>query len=87
MTDYLYLFLRYVYWVLSGYFYLMIITLILSWTPLRSSRFYDFLDKIASLYLRYFRGWAVVGGTIDLSPMIGLLLYQLLLSFIASALR
>jgi len=87
MPDYLTTFLQYAYWVLSAYYYLMILTIILSWTPIRNSRFYDIIDKITSLYLRYFRGWAVIGGTIDLSPLIGLLLYQLLLSFIAGALR
>ncbi|MGI6392543.1 MAG: YggT family protein [Candidatus Izemoplasmatales bacterium] len=87
MPEYLVIILQYSYWALSAYYYLMIFTIILSWTPIRNTWFYDFIDKITSLYLRYFRGWVVIRGTFDLSPLIGLLLFQLLLSFIASALR
>ncbi len=79
--------LRYAYWVLTVYFYLMFATIIISWTPLRTSRLYGLLERLTSLYLRYFRGWIVIGGTLDLTPMLGLVLYQLLLTLVAGALR
>jgi uncharacterized protein YggT (Ycf19 family) len=62
----------------------MIVYVLLSWTPLRNSRFYYILSKIVDPYLGIFRGWLVFSN-IDFSPMLGLILYQVLLGVIARA--
>ncbi|MDD3113062.1 MAG: YggT family protein [Candidatus Izemoplasmatales bacterium] len=73
------------YQILRVYFYLMFATLILSWTPIRNTRFYNVLEKITMVYLNLFRGWLVVG-QIDLTPILGLILYQFILQMIGRAL-
>lgn len=72
------LLLYYMYLLLRIYFYVMIVYIILSWTPLVNSRFYQILSVIVNPYLGIFRGWFTFGGA-DFTPMIGLLLYQFLL--------
>jgi uncharacterized protein YggT (Ycf19 family) len=62
----------------------MIVYVLLSWTPLRNSRFYYILGKIVDPYLGIFRGWLVFSN-IDFTPMLGLILYQVLLGVIARA--
>jgi uncharacterized protein YggT (Ycf19 family) len=62
----------------------MIVYVLLSWTPLRNSRFYYILSKIVDPYLGIFRGWLVFSN-IDFTPMLGLILYQVLLGVIARA--
>ncbi len=74
-----------IYYFLMVYFYIMIVYIILSWTPLVNSKFYEVLRMIVHPYLGMFRGWLVFG-QIDLTPMLGLILYQFLLRFIAQAL-
>jgi len=78
------IFLEYAYYVLLAYFYTMIVYVLLSWTPLRNSRFYYILSKIVDPYLGIFRGWLVFSN-IDFTPMLGLILYQVLLGVIARA--
>lgn len=78
------IFLQYAYYVLLAYFYVMIVYILLSWTPLRNSQFYRLLSKIVDPYLGIFRGWIVLSN-IDFTPMLGLLLYQLILNTIARA--
>ncbi|HPD99809.1 MAG TPA: YggT family protein [Bacillota bacterium] len=78
------IFLEYAYYVLLTYFYIMIVYVLLSWTPLRNSRFYDILSKIVNPYLGIFRGWLVFSN-IDFTPMLGLILYQVILGVIARA--
>ncbi|MDY0317978.1 MAG: YggT family protein [Candidatus Izemoplasmatales bacterium] len=78
------IFLEYAYYVLLTYFYIMIVYVLLSWTPLRNSRFYDILSKIVNPYLGIFRGWLVFSN-IDFTPMLGLILYQFILGVIARA--
>ena len=78
------IFLEYAYYVLLAYFYVMIIYILLSWTPLRNSQFYRILSKIVDPYLGIFRGWIVLSN-IDFTPMLGLLLYQFILNIIARA--
>lgn len=75
------IFLYYAYIFLRIYFYIMIVYIILSWTPLVNSRFYSILEKIVNPYLGIFRGWFVFSG-MDFTPMIGLILYQFLLMLI-----
>lgn len=82
MLDFLY----YAYLVLTAYFYIMILYILLGWVPsIRSSRFYYYLSRIVDPYLGIFRGWLVFGG-LDFTPMVGLLLYQFILSIIYRAL-
>ncbi|MFA7560636.1 MAG: YggT family protein [Candidatus Izemoplasmatales bacterium] len=79
-------FLYYAYLVLTAYFYIMIAYILLGWIPsVRSSRFYYYLSRIVDPYLGIFRGWFVFGG-LDFTPMVGLLLYQFILSIISRAL-
>lgn len=80
------IFLYYAYLLLQLYFYVMIITIILSWTPLRNSPIYQMLEKICYPYLGMFRGWVILGN-IDFTPMLGLLLYQWLLSLMGNAIN
>ncbi len=84
LNDELYYILYYSFQVLRVYFYIMIVTIILSWTPLRNTGFYTIMDKISSVYLRPFRGWLVIG-QLDLTPMFGLIIFQIILSFISRA--
>jgi len=72
------------FYALRFYFYLMLIKIILSWTPLVNTTFYQALDRICEPYLGMFRGWFVFGN-IDFTPMVGLLLYQWLLSLMQNA--
>ncbi len=85
MPEILYHILYYAFWILQVYLYTMILTLILSWTPLRTSSFYRFLDRLTAPYLDIFRGWFVIG-RVDFTPMVGLLLYEFILSMILRAL-
>ena len=81
----MYIFLLYAYYLLTIYFYIMIVYVILTWTPLVNSKFFRLLSKIVDPYLGIFRGWLVFG-QIDFTPMFGLILFQLLLRFVAMAL-
>ena len=83
--DYLYLILFYGYQVLRIYFYIILITVILSWTPLVNTRFYQILLKITGPYMNIFRGWLVISN-MDFTPIIGFILYQILLNNIAGLL-
>jgi len=78
------IFLTVAYYALLVYFYIMIIYILLSWTSIRNTRFYYFLEKIVNPYLGIFRGWIVISN-IDFTPMLGLLLYQFILSVIFRA--
>ncbi len=75
------LLLYYIYMALQIYFYIMIIYVILTWTPLINSQLGRILGRIVNPYLGVFRGWFVLGN-IDFTPMIGLLLYQFVLSIL-----
>ena len=77
-------FLLIAYNALWLYFYVMIIKVILSWTPVVNTPFYHALEKITDPYLGMFRGWFVIG-SIDFTPMLGLFLYQWLLSLMQNA--
>ncbi len=78
------IFLQYAYIVLTIYFYFMIVYILLSWTPLRDGQFHRLLKKITAPYLDFFRGWLVISN-IDFTPMLGLILYQILLMIISRA--
>ncbi len=83
--DYLYFILYYGYLALRIYFYIILITVILSWTPLVNTRFYQILLKITGPYLNIFRGWIVISN-MDFTPILGFILYQILLNYIGSLL-
>ncbi|MDD3864873.1 MAG: YggT family protein [Candidatus Izemoplasmatales bacterium] len=77
--------LYYGYYVLYVYFFIIIVQVLLSWTPIVKTRFYEFLTKITNPYMSLFRHWLVIGN-IDFTPMIGLILFQVILAFIARVL-
>jgi uncharacterized protein YggT (Ycf19 family) len=81
MNQILYFVLYYGHMILTIYFYLMIGAIVVSWTSLRTSKAYAILQQITDPYLNLFRG-KLIGGSLDFGPMIGLLLYQFLLSYI-----
>lgn len=78
------IFLTIAYYVLAAYFYAMIIWILLGWTSIRNTKFYYHLEKIVSPYLGIFRGWFVIS-SIDFGPMIGLILYQMILGVVSRA--
>jgi len=79
--EYLHFILFYGYQVLSIYFYIILITVILSWTPIVNSKFYQLLLKITAPFMNLFRGWLIIGN-MDFTPIIGFLIYQLILNYI-----
>lgn len=83
--EFLYLILYYGYHVLRIYFYIILITAILSWTPLVNSKFYHLMYRISAPFMNMFRGWIVISN-MDFTPIIGFILYQILLNFIAGLL-
>ncbi|HOI46964.1 MAG TPA: YggT family protein [Bacilli bacterium] len=65
------------YYLMYGYLYFMIATIILGWIPgIRESRFYQIMDKITSFYMGRFRG-LLVFGMMDFTPILGFIVYQL----------
>lgn len=68
---------------LRVYYSIMIICIFLTWIPsLYRYKFFRVLHYIGGGYLNYFRGKIVIG-FLDFTPMIGLLLYSFMLSFLA----
>lgn len=74
------------YWIyraLQVYLYILIGSILMSWVPeLRRTRIGQLIDKIASPFMNLFRGIIVIG-MFDFTPMVGLILYQLGLSYLA----
>jgi len=77
--------LAFLYQVLYVYYLLMIIVLLLGWTPLLNTGFYRFLAKLTGVYLDHFSG-KLVFRAVDFTPMVGIILFRLLLYVIESAL-
>ena len=76
MNNITYTFLYLVFWALRIYYYVLIAYVLLSWIPdLRNSSFYRMIYRIANPYMRLFRGLIVIG-QIDLTPILGFILYQ-----------
>jgi uncharacterized protein YggT (Ycf19 family) len=71
------------YQVMNVYFYIMIATIILSWTPLTNTKFFMVLKIITDPYLNLFRGFIVLSN-IDFTPIVGIFLYELLLRLMLS---
>lgn len=59
--------------ILQIYSYIMFLYVILSWTPLIRSRFYDALRIICEPYLGIFRNKLIIGN-MDFGALLGLLL-------------
>jgi len=74
------------YLVLYAYYFLIIVDIIVSWTPLRRTSFYAFLEKVTRPYTGIFSGKLIVGGFFDLGHFLGIVLYQVILAFIGSVL-
>lgn len=85
MTEILFQILLVGYYALRVYFYVIIIQILLSWTPLTNSSFYRLLDKITGPFLHLFRG-KLVFNNLDFTPMLGLILYQFILIYMESVL-
>jgi YggT family protein len=67
------------YYLMYGYLYFMIATIILSWIPgIRESKFYQIMDRITTFYMGRFRG-ILVFGMMDFTPILGFIIYQLAL--------
>lgn len=72
-----------VYHILNVYFYYMIIVALLSWIPgVFNTTWYYKLRKISDFYMGRFRGLLVLG-PIDFTPIIGFVIYEAALSFLA----
>lgn len=68
------------------YYLVIILDIVVSWTPLRRSAFYGFLERVTSPYTRLFEGKLIVGGFFDLGQLLGVILYQVILAFVGSVL-
>ena len=82
MNQILYYVLYYGHMILTIYFYLMIGAIVVSWTSLRTTKAYAVLKQITDPYLNLFRG-KLIAGSIDFGPMLGLVLYELLMNYMA----
>lgn len=72
----------YIYWALRIYFYIIIASILMSWIPeLRRTKIGQIIDRIAQPFMNIFRGIIVIG-MFDFTPMIGLFLYQIGLSYL-----
>jgi len=77
MKEILILALNGLYLLLLGYLYFMVATIIISWIPgIRESKLYQIMEKISNFYMGRFHGIFVIG-MIDLSPILGFVIYQL----------
>ena len=75
----------YIYWALRIYFYIIIASILMSWVPeIRNTRIGQLIDRIANPFMGIFRGIIVIG-MFDLTPMVGLFLYQIGLSYLGQA--
>ena len=71
------------YHILNVYFYYMIIIALLSWIPgIFNTSWYYKLRKISDFYLGRFRGLLVLG-PVDFTPIIGFVIYEAALQFLA----
>ena len=71
------------YYFLLIYYYTIIAAILLGWIQeIRTTGFYQFLRKLTDPFLNIFRGLLVIG-MVDLTPIIGLFLYQYVLRQLA----
>ena len=72
------------FYILRFYFYFMILVALLSWIPgVFNYKWYQVLRKISDFYMGRFRGWIVIG-PVDFTPIIGFLIYEFALEFLAT---
>ena len=77
------LFFTIVFYALQAYYFVLIASILLSWLPeIKKSKIGQFIDQLASPYLRFFRGWIVIG-MFDLTTIVGILLFQFGLSMVS----
>ncbi len=77
------LLLTIIYWLLKVYYWILIAFVLGSWIPeLRNSKIYQLIYKLADPYMRLFRGYFVIG-MMDFTPILGFLLYQFGLGYLA----
>ncbi|MDP3130572.1 MAG: YggT family protein [Bacillota bacterium] len=77
--------LRFLYEVFYIYYLLMIVVILLGWTPLFRTGFYRFLSKITGVYLDHFTG-KLIYRAVDFTPILGLILFRVLLYVIETSL-
>jgi len=71
------------YTILKVYMYIMFVYVLLSWTPLINSKFYNLLRIICEPYLGIFRG-KLIAANMDWGALIGLILINLLVYFLGT---
>ena len=71
------------YNLIQIYVYIMVVYILLSWTPLYNSKFGRILGNICDPYLNIFRG-KLVAGNIDFGAVIGILLLQVILMYLGT---
>lgn len=72
-----------VYRILQVYFYILIGSILLSWLPeLRETQIGRFIHALANPYMRVFRG-LLVFGMFDFTPIIGFIIYQVGMNYLA----
>ncbi len=73
------------YWIyraLQIYFYLIIASILMSWVPeLKRTKIGQLIERIVNPFMRIFRGIIVIG-MFDFTPMIGIFLYQIGLTYL-----
>lgn len=69
-----------IYWTLQVFSWFLGISIILSWIPsLYEYKIFRLIRRVSDWYLRPFRGVLVIG-MFDLTPMIGIGIYQFIVS-------
>jgi uncharacterized protein YggT (Ycf19 family) len=75
------------YYALTVYMYIILANIIMSWIPeLRRTRIGGLLARIAHPFFKVFRGIIVIG-MLDLTPMVGIILYQVALNYLAQVIN
>ncbi|HHU56428.1 MAG TPA: YggT family protein [Acholeplasmataceae bacterium] len=75
-------FLTFLYYILQVYFLFIVINIFITWIPvLYEYKFFRVCRNISDWYLGPFRG-VLVFGPFDFTPILGLILYQTILSFL-----
>lgn len=73
-------FLEILYYIFSGYWYIMIAGVLLSWVPgLYQYKIFRIIRNVSDWYLKPFQG-KVILGVFDFTPIIGFLIYSGILS-------
>jgi uncharacterized protein YggT (Ycf19 family) len=68
--------LSYIYWILYIYLWYMIIVILISWVPgVIEQGWYQKLRSTIDWYIGRFRGLLVIG-PVDLTPILGFILYE-----------